>query len=422
MRIYIETHGCTMNMSDSEIMAGLLRKAGHIMVDNPEDADLIILNTCNVKLPTEQRMVHRARELSSIRPLIIAGCMAKTQPERLREYAVALLGPKSIHLIDRVVSGGRADEEADLMKVSMPRVRFSSVTAIVPIAEGCLGNCSYCITRFARGRLFSYPVELVVDAVRGAALDGCKQVFLTAEDAAVYGLDRGTNIVELVRSLDGIKGVFIRLGMANPAFLKIFIDDLLKNMPKNVYRFLHVPVQSGSDEVLTDMRRGYKSADFLDIVRRTRLYFGDESTIATDIIVGFPTEDDDDFERTMRLVEETKPEVINISKYGRRPGTDAAKLKDLPADIVAKRSKIMTELSYEVRMRRNLLHVGREYPVLVTERIGSNLFQGRTWFYRPVILKGDLKIGDIVIAEIDEARSNYLVAGSFRAQDVPTIA
>ncbi|MGC8932117.1 MAG: tRNA (N(6)-L-threonylcarbamoyladenosine(37)-C(2))-methylthiotransferase [Candidatus Methanodesulfokora sp.] len=414
MRIYIETHGCTMNASDSEIMAGILRKAGHVIVDDPENADLIILNTCNVKLPTEQRMIHRAKELSSIRPLIISGCMAKTQPEKLRKYAIALLGPKSIHLIDRVVSGERAEEEVNLVKVSMPRERLSSVTAIVPIAEGCLGNCSYCITRFARGRLFSYPMDLIVDAVRNAALDGYKQVFLTAEDVAVYGMDRGTNIVELVKSLEGIDGIFIRLGMANPAFLRIFIDDLLKIMPRNVYRFLHVPVQSGSDDVLADMRRGYKSADFLDIVGKIRLRFGDESTIATDIIVGFPTEDDDDFEKTLRLIERAKPEVINISKYGRRPGTDAAKLRDLPADVVARRSRIMTDLSYKVKMERNLLHVGREYHVLVTEKIGNSVFQGRTEFYRPVVLKGDLKIGDVVIANIDEAKSNYLIAGNYR--------
>ena len=414
MRIYIETHGCTMNVSDSEIMAGILRRAGHVIVDNPEDADLIILNTCNVKLPTEQRMIHRAKELSSIRPLIIAGCMAKTQPEKLRKYATALLGPKSIHLIDRVVSGEKVEEEVNLVKVSMPRERFSSVTAVVPIAEGCLGNCSYCITRFARGRLFSYPIDLIVDSVRNAALDGYKQVFLTAEDVAVYGIDRGTNIVELVKSLEGIGNIFIRLGMANPAFLRIFIDDLLRSMPRNVYRFLHVPVQSGSDDVLADMRRGYKSADFLNIVDKIRSCFGDESTIATDIIVGFPTEDDDDFERTLRLIERTKPEVINISKYGRRPGTDAAKLRDLPADIVARRSKIITDLSYKVKMERNLLHVGREYYVLVTEKMGNNVFQGRTEFYRPVILKGELKIGDSVIACIDEAKSNYLIAGSYR--------
>ncbi|RSN77754.1 MAG: threonylcarbamoyladenosine tRNA methylthiotransferase [Thermoproteota archaeon] len=415
MRIYIETHGCTMNISDSEIMAGILRRAGHVIVDNPEDADIIVLNTCNVKLPTEQRMIHRAKELSSKKPLIIAGCMAKTQPEKLIKYATALLGPKSIHLIDKAISGERAEEEANLIKVSMPRVRFSGLTAIVPIAEGCLGNCSYCITRFARGRLFSYPMELIVDAVRNAALDGYKQVFLTAEDTAVYGLDRGTNIAELVKSLEGIRGIFIRLGMANPAFLKVFIDDLLKNMPENIYRFLHVPVQSGSDKVLADMRRGYKSSDFLDIVRKVRMRFGDESTIATDIIVGFPTEDDEDFERTIRLLEETKPEVINISKYGRRPGTDAAKLKDLPADIVTRRSKILTEISYEVKMERNLIHVGKDYPVLITERIGSNLFQGRTEFYRPVIIKGDLKAGDVVLARIDEAKSNYLIAGSYSA-------
>ena len=406
-----------MNKSDSEIMAGLLDEEGFKRTTSPETADVIILNTCNVKKPTEHKMLHRAHKLSSLeKPLIIAGCMAKSQTDSLRSYASALIGPKSIGKIVEVVrlvlGGGDGIElirGGSIQKALLPRVSHSRVSAIIPIEEGCLGNCTYCITRFARGTLQSYPPDDVMLALRKAVARGFKEVFLTGQDLGVYGWDIGTDLADLLRRLPRLSGAFrVRVGMLNPAGVTEFLGKLLDSFSdQRVYKFFHVPVQSGSDRLLLLMLRRYSSEQFERMVQSMRQRYP-LSTVATDVIVGFPTETEEDFEATIGLIERTKPEVINLSKFGVRPGTRAASMPKLPSSTIRRRSKIMSRVCVEVKKKRNEELVGREFTVLITERLKKG-FQGRTDFYRPVAIAEEVELGDFYEVEITEARSNYLV-------------
>ncbi|RLG48728.1 MAG: hypothetical protein DRN92_00400 [Thermoproteota archaeon] len=416
-RIYLETHGCTMNRADSEAMLRILKESGFERTNFPEEADLIILNTCNVKQPTEQRMLSRTRALSLLnKPLIITGCMAATQPALLRRYAAALIGPKSIGVIADVAKkvlegkkGIEVVEDLSLNKAEMGRIPLSKVSAVIPVAEGCLGQCTYCITRFARGRLRSYPPDSILRAIRSRINEGFKEVYLTAQDLGVYGWDIGTNIAKLLMAIRGIEGEFrVRVGMMNPCGVKTMVDELLESFSDiRIYKFFHIPVQSGSDRVLRLMKRGYGVKDFLEIVRCIRERYP-ISTIATDVIIGFPGETEDDFEQTLSLIREVKPEVVNISKFGPRPGTEAAEMKKLPTKIIKERSKIVSELCAEMKLKRNEQLVGKEFNVLVTEKYKEKA-QGRTDFYRPVLLEQEVELGSFYRVEIVDARSNYLI-------------
>lgn len=438
-RVYLETHGCTANRADSDIMAALLERAGYELVDSPEKADAIILNTCNVKKPTEDRMVHRAKVLSARGvPLIVAGCMALTQPYRLRQFALALVGPKSIHRIVEAVEGaleGRRVQfldRTDLDKSTLPRRLPAPLSAPFPIAEGCVGACSYCITRFARGRLRSYTPASLVRLAEELISAGAIELLVTAQDVAAYGLDIGTSLPELLEMLLEIPGNYrVRLGMMNPNTLSRIVDELLRAMSDpRVYKFLHIPVQSGSDAVLKLMNRGYTVADFLGLVKKFRSAFR-ETTLATDVIVGFPGEGDEDFEATVKLLEEAKPEVVNISRFGPRPGTPAARMTPLPPQVVKRRSKILVELVREIGLRANEKFVGKELTVLALEKTEKG-YQGRTDFYRAVAIMGeDVRLGRFCSVEIDEARPNYLVgriiseldmiSGAARLSEAPAI-
>ena len=416
-RVYLETHGCTANRADSDIMAALLERAGYEFVDSPEEADAIILNTCNVKKPTEDRMVYRAKILSSMGvPLIVAGCMAYTQPYRLRPYASALVGPKSIHRIvealENAMKGRKVEllDETELDKSSLPRRLPAPLSAPLPIAEGCLGACAYCITRFARGRLRSFSPSSIVKQAEEFVSNGAVELLVTGQDVAAYGLDIGISLPKLLQMLLEMPGEYrIRLGMANPRTLSRIIDGLLDVMSdRRVYKFLHIPVQSGSDRVLRLMNRGYTVAEFLDLAAKFRSAFK-ETTLATDIIVGFPGEEDEDFEATLKLLEEVRPEIVNVSKYGPRPGTPAARRPLLPPSLVKRRSKVLVDLVREIGLKANEKFVGKELTVLALERTKKG-YQGRTNFYRAVALKGEVvELGRFYVVEIDEARPSYLI-------------
>ncbi len=427
-RVYIETHGCTANRADSDIMAALLLRAGFQLVGSPQSADVIILNTCNVKKPTEDRMAYRIFQLASLgRPVIAAGCMALTQPERLRPHAAVLLGPKSVHRIVEAAESALRGEKAEFLerepldKARLPRTQASVVSAPLPIAEGCLGACTFCITRFARGRLRSFSPDSLFERARELLSRGTVELLITAQDTAAYGWDIGWTLPKLLGRILEIPGEYrVRIGMANPNTLAKVMDDLLNVMKDpRVYRFLHIPVQSGSDDVLRRMARGYRAALFEKLASKFREAFR-ETTLATDVIVGFPGETEEDFERTLRLLERTRPEVVNISRYGPRPGTLASRWRPPDPATVKRRSRLLSELVREIGQKANEAYLGEELTVLALER-GPKGFQGRTDFYRPVALVGrEVELGRLYDVVIEEARPSYLVGRVLARRDLST--
>jgi len=353
-KIYACVYGCPSNIADCEIALCLLKQASFEIVDNANRSDLNIIFTCIVKTPTEQRMIHLIKELTKLnKPLIVTGCMPKTEQrviERINPQA-SLLGPNSI---EKIVNVARATLEGkkvifteDLRKpkLCLPRVRKNSNIGIIEISNGCLSNCSYCQVKFARGKLFSYPVEKIVEEAKLAIKNGCKELWITSQDNGCYGKDIGTNLPKLLDEICKIEGDFsVRVGMMNPSHTKQILDDLVHVYKiKKIQKFLHLPVQSGSDRILQLMKRGYVVKDFIEIVEKFRKEIPD-LFLSTDIIVGFPEETNEDFQATVELLKKIKPNKVNISKFGARPRTEALKMKQLDVKTINDRSKMLHEL------------------------------------------------------------------------------
>lgn len=423
-KVYVESYGCAANLHDTEIMKALLARAGYEETSSPEQADVLLINTCTVKTPTANRMVHRIATLSGYgKPLIVAGCFAKAQPELVERInpRASLLGPDAVDEVVRVaeiaLSGGRASvlDGRRAEKTILPSVRTNPVVEIVEVSSGCLSSCTFCQTKLARGTLFSYRPATIRERVRAAVEEGVKEIWLTSQDMSAYGRDIGTNLAELLRSITrNVQGDYrIRVGMMNPLhFRKLELQELIEAyLDVHVFKFLHLCVQSGSDKVLRDMRRGYTVADFEEYVSAFRSAIPD-MTLMTDVIVGYPTEEEEDFEMTLRLLERTRPDFVNISRFFPRPKTEAAKLRQLRPEVVNRRSREITELCEEIALRNMSKWIGWSGPVLIDEVGQKGEVIGRTDHYRPVVIRSpDARslFGRWVEVVVEEARPYCLI-------------
>ncbi|MEM5830695.1 MAG: tRNA (N(6)-L-threonylcarbamoyladenosine(37)-C(2))-methylthiotransferase [Candidatus Aenigmatarchaeota archaeon] len=416
-KFYIETYGCAANKNDSEIIIALLLNNEFELVNDPKEADINIINTCVVKQATASRMVQRIRYLSSLnKPLIVAGCMAKAEKERVEKInsKASLISPNSIDKIVEVVKDSligikRVELNGNSNKAKLPSIRFNPIIEIIQIASGCLSFCTFCETKLARGKLKSYRISDIKEKVINAIKNNAKEIWLTSQDNSAYGKDIGTNLIDLLESLIEIEGKFwIRVGMMNPLHFKKLEVEKLAELFKNekIFKFLHVPVQSGSNKVLSDMRRGYTVEEFLDWINIFRSKIKD-ITIATDIIVGYPTETERDFELTVELIKELKPDVVNLSKFSPRPNTYAAKLKQLHSKIIDERSKILHNLIREITLENNKKWLNWKGEVLVDEKIEDG-YIARNIYYKPIFLK-DANFGDFTNVKITNIYSNFLV-------------
>ncbi len=395
-----------MNYGEGEQLSKKMDSLGHVRVDSVKEADIVILNTCTVVETTEKNMIRRMGDLKKEgKKVIVTGCMAKVQPKR-----IMIRLPDSI-----IIPPDRYDEFADLVSgeygcsdpVSAPRYGMS---AILPIAQGCLGNCSYCITRFARGHLRSYPEDELVEEFNRMLDDGAKEILITAQDTACYGKDIGTDLPHLIeRFLERDGDYRIRIGMMNPNYLEPIADRLLDLMKdRRVYRFLHIPVQSGSDDVLKNMRRRYTAEGFLSMVERMREKVPDIS-ISTDMITGFPGETDEDHRKSVELIRRLHADTVNITRFSVRPGTDAASMKgQIQGNVSKERSTELTETKMEVEYNLNRNLVGKRFRVLVTEKGKEGTVIARTENYRPVGIDEDIPLGTFIDAEVIDCASTYV--------------
>ncbi|ASJ10597.1 threonylcarbamoyladenosine tRNA methylthiotransferase [Thermococcus sp. P6] len=418
VRVHVETYGCARNRADAEIMEAILLDAGYELVESPEKADYVVVNTCAVKDPTERHMSKRIKELlNSGKKVIATGCLPHVNPAAIDPRVSAILGVKSIDRIAEAVSLAERGEklvsvegwrERNPDKLLFPRLWKESVAFTVPIAEGCLGGCTYCATRFARGVLKSYRPELVVRWVKEALARGYREIRLSAEDTGCYGFDIGTNLAELLDEITAIEGDFrIRVGMMNPDHVLDMLDELLEAyLNPKVYRFLHLPVQSGDDGVLRRMGRGYTVEEFEEIVRAFRRRIP-HLNLNTDVIVGFPGEDDEAFKNTLELVERVRPDKVNVSRYSPRPGTVAARWKQLPGWKVKERSRTLHRLRLRIAHEINETYLGREVEVLVHGEGKKGGVEGRTFNYKEIILDSG-EPGEFLRARVDQAGSTYL--------------
>ncbi len=414
MKVYFETYGCAANKNDSEIMKGILYEKHHEIVKSPKDADAIIVNTCIVKHTTEEKIKYRLNFLKKKYPkkrIIIAGCMVTGEPEIAKSFNLPMIGPHSLSKITDIVEGKSNYETKEWIEKPTFPMKPKYPIWTIQISEGCLGNCTYCITKFARGRLKSYKPESIVNSVKRAVSSGFKEIWLTSQDNSAYGLDIGTNLAELLKKILKVEGDYkIRVGMMNPMFLKES-DSLIEVFKdERVFKFIHIPVQSGSNRILTLMKRGYNVEDFENVVRNFRKI--KNITIWTDIIVGFPTETDEDFEMSMNLIKKMKPDYVNVSRYSNRPGTEAKKMKQIETEIKKERSRLMSKLVNQTAFEKNSAWKSWSGKILIDEynSLKKN-FIGRNFAYKPIILNEDnkkLSLGEEVDVKIVDTSSTYL--------------
>jgi len=423
MQVFVKSFGCSTNLADGEVLAGCLAEAGYKLVDSVPAADVIVYNTCAVKGPTENRMIEILKRVPANKKLIVAGCLPLINFERLcREVRFnGVVGPAAgdgiVGVVKRVLNGERVvalDRTLNAKpSLNLPRLRVNPVIGIIPINYGCLGSCAYCCVVFARGRLRSYDVQEVVERVKKDLATGIREFWVTSQDTACYGRDIGTNLAELLYAICDVEGDFrIRVGMMTPNMVMDILDELIQAFKnEKIFKFIHLPVQSGDDQILKRMRRFYSVDDFKKIVDRFRKSFPD-MTLATDVICGFPCESEQAFGKTLRLIGEVKPDIVNVSKFFARPGTAAAEVQDdfVPIQEIKRRSGIASKLAREVALERNQRWVGWTGEIFVDE-VGkvSGSWVGRNFAYKPITAKSyDNLLGKTLRVRLLRTFSTYL--------------
>ena len=390
-RFYIETYGCQMNVADSELMLGRLRAAGYEAASQPDDADVILLNTCAIREHAEQRIYGRLGELSRHkvrRPgvvLGVAGCMAQHLKGRLMErspHVDLVVGPDGYR--DLPVLIDRAREEPTLaVRLSrdetygdLEPARADGVRAWVSIMRGCDKFCTFCIVPYVRGRERSLPIDEVLRQVEHAAAEGFKEIVFLGQTVNAYR-DGDVDFAELLRRADRVQGIErIRFTSPHPADMTDRAVEAIASCAK-VCPHVHLPLQSGSNAVLERMRRIYTIEQYEALVGRLRAAVPGLA-LTTDIIVGFPGETDEDFERTREVMRRVRYDSAFLFQYSPRPGARSADWPDsVPAEEKARRITILIEEQKQASLEINLESVGAEVEVLVEGPAKRN---PETWF------------------------------------------
>jgi len=421
--IFIETYGCTANKNNSEIMLSLLLQAGLEKTSNPEIADILILNTCIVKGKTENKIRGRIKELKKLnKPIIITGCMPDVYKESLVEKNIFLLSTHHtkniLKLVKKICENNPKDslekeflEKQNEIKLGC-KIRENKVIGITQICEGCTGNCSYCQTKIAKGNIFSYPEEQIINNIKKDIESECREVFITSQDNSAYGLDNGKHqLPGLIKKILSLNGNFkIRIGMMNVNTLMPILNEMIE-LYKNekLFKFLHLPLQSGSDKILKDMNRKYKVKDFLKILKEFKKEIPG-IVIETDVIAGYPTEKEEDFQKTIEILNITIPDFFNISKFWSRKFTKAASLKPLPIATTTSRAKKLMELCKKNAKENNQKQIGKTKKIIIDKKLFDNIYSGRDESFRLVIIKSDKNIlYKIIKARITKAEMLHLL-------------
>jgi len=415
-KIWVEAYGCSASFADSEMISGLIVNGGHTLAESSSDSDLNLVVTCSVKDATANKMIHRIKSLKS-KPLVIAGCFPKAERKSVEKFSekASLLGPnslgKTLEVINSTLAGKKkvALDDIDSSKVGLPKIRLNLAIGIVEISNGCMSECTFCQTKIAKGDLKSYRIGDIVRQVKKEIADGCKEVWLTSTDNGCYGFDIDEDLPTLINSVCEIPDDFkIRVGMMNPMYMPRIRDGLLESFENyKVFKFLHIPVQSGSDKVLNDMKRGHTAGTFRNTIKKFKSKFP-QFTISTDIIVGFPSETEEDFEKTVDLLLETKPDIVNLSKYSQRPGTEAAEWDQIPVSEVMRRSKIVSDLIEKICLQNNQKWIGWKGKVVFDEISDDNI-KGRNFAYKPIFVEDRVKIGEYHNVEIVDVTTHSLL-------------
>ncbi|HSA77679.1 MAG TPA: tRNA (N6-isopentenyl adenosine(37)-C2)-methylthiotransferase MiaB, partial [Nitrospirota bacterium] len=408
---------------------GLLRERGCALVPGVADADMVILNTCSIREKAEQKFyseLGRLKQLKAERPgmkIAVAGCIAQQEGKNIlarAPYVDLIFGPSDVARLPVMVETAFSRRspvvdtsgDPEYHRKRIPTARVDKVKAWVSIMYGCDNFCTYCVVPYLRGRERSRPSEDIVNEVRELARKGYKEVSLLGQNVNSYGkgLGEDTDFSALLRMVNEVPDLErIRFVTSHPRDLSDSLIDAVRDLPK-VCESLHLPVQSGSDDILRAMNRRYTRMDYLDKVKRLQDAVP-EITLTTDIIVGFPGENAQDFEATMQLLEEVRFDGIFAFKYSKRPGTEALKLPGhLPEDIKEERLTKVLALQKKITIQKNKAYTGMYTDVLIDgmSKRGGKL-SGRTRGNKVVNVAGpDSLIGSLVFVRITAAGVNSL--------------
>jgi len=417
-KVHIATLGCSANLADTQLMLGLLDEAGYEITESGADADICVVNMCSVK--GEVSTLRRLKEIAPSQKLVITGCIPSTFVPQLEQHYrdASLLSTQNIHKIvdavEHMETGERLialQKSIEPQKTGMRRIRTNPAVSIVPILSGCDLHCTYCSVKLIKPTLISYSRASILLEIREAVKEGCKEIWLTSMDNAVYEAEQGKlGLPSLLREICSMPHDFkVRVGMMNPHHTLKQLHELAAAMqhPK-IYQFLHLPVQSGSNRILHLMGRRNTTQQFCHIVSAFRSVMPN-ITLATDIIAGFPTESEEDFQQTTSLLKGIKPDVVNISRYAPRPGTASLNIAPpISSNEKKRRSKILTELCAEIGLVRNKAWLGWSGAVTIIEQGKNNTMQGRNFAYKPVVIPGGYPLGYKVTTQITAATAHDL--------------
>ncbi|WP_245529236.1 tRNA (N(6)-L-threonylcarbamoyladenosine(37)-C(2))-methylthiotransferase [Caldisphaera lagunensis] len=415
-KYYIETFGCALSEFDSSTMDSILSQNGYVKTEYPNDADIIIVNTCAVRLDTEAKIMKRLNEIKNYygnARLIVSGCLAKARPSFISRVVpnASLVSPQnSTKILDVVKSENKVvliegNRDTDFM----PTPPIEDSVATIMIEEGCVDNCSFCITKLARQTLKSYKPRVILDTIKKLVEKGVKEIRLTGQDIAAYGLDfnpkfRLDELINII--LDKIKGEYrIRIGMMTPDKSIEIIDNLLElYKDERIFKFFHIPVQSGDNNMLKIMNRNYSIEEYKYLHNKIKSKYPN-SLFATDIIVGHPGENEEAFQNTVKLVKELRFERVYLAQYSIRPRTKAASMEQVPEVIKKKRSLMLNKVIKEIEEEIYKNYIGKTYEVLITTHgFRENYVVGRLNNYFPVAIKGgDELIGKMALVRINKA-------------------
>lgn len=454
--IVVLSQGCAANFGDGEKIARILSQKSEVTFEVPEaKPEAFYLNVCTVKGNAgAMKLLRKAASTFPGVPIYITGCA----PKDFREEAIRAVPKVQFTTLaelekDPLFIDYLGNAEQDRTRISnRPKspwsnanglkktgasassaalgvrnvLRESPFVGIVNIEEGCLDACAFCSTHLVKGRLHSFTPQTIVDQVQALVDDGCLEIQLTGQDCACYGFDIGTNLAELTqRILTHVNGNYrIRLGMGNPRHVLGYQEALLDCFTDNrIYKFIHIPVQSGSENVLKAMNRRHTARDYATLAHAFTERFR-KFTLSTDLIVGYPGETAADFNDTLKLLKETRPTVCNITRFVARPGTVAAHLEStanrahlttttlaIPDSVKHERSAILAEAFQHIALENNCEWIGDECTV-VTEKPGyrAGTTIARNEAYRPVALQGTFPAGQTLRVRITDAEPFALIA------------
>ena len=432
-KLKIETYGCQMNVADSEVVAAIMLSDGYQMTDNEKEADTIIINTCSVRDNAEQKVISRLQYFNSLRKnnkdlnIGVIGCMAERMQEELleRHNIDFVAGPDSYLDLPNLVGAVEKGEKAINIKLSktetykdvMPARIGKSILGFVSIMRGCNKFCSYCIVPYTRGRERSREVESIINEVKNLQANGYKEVTLLGQNVDSYlyndGKGNATDFSQLLEKVAlAVPDMRIRFTTSYPNDMTDQTLEVIAQYP-NICRYIHLPVQSGSNKTLKLMKRKYTREEYLDRIAAIR-HILPEASIGTDIFCGFCDESEQDFEDTLSLMREVRFDMAFMFKYSERPGTFAAKhLPDnIPEEVKIHRLNQIIALQNQLSLTSNLNDIGKTFKVLVEgySKRSRDDFYGRTSQNKVVIFpKNGTKIGDLIDVTIHRATGASLI-------------